>query len=94
MNLPTAMGSKHVMLNTDIVASDIPLLLSRKSIKRTAMTIDFKNDEAVASGKKNSINEHKIRTLHTSNPHLQHIKQHHNRYKYSSGSHSNKQNKN
>ena len=88
MNLPTAMGSKHVMLNTDIVASDIPLLLSRKSIKRTAMTIDFKNDEAVAS-------EHKIRTLHTSNPPLQHyIKQHHNRYKYSSGSHSNKQNKN
>ena len=45
------MGSKHVMLNTDIVASDIPLLLSRKSVKRTVMTIDFKNDEAVPSGK-------------------------------------------
>ena len=45
------MGCKHVMLNTDIVASDIPLLLSRKPIKRTVMTIDFKNDEAVPSGK-------------------------------------------
>ena len=45
------MGCKHVMLNTDIVASDIPLLLSRKSVKRTVMTIDFKNDEAVPSGK-------------------------------------------
>ena len=34
------------MLNTDIVASDIPLLLSRKSMKK-AMTLDFKNDHAV-----------------------------------------------
>ena len=51
VDLPTVMGSKHVMLNTDIVASDIPLLLSRKSVKRTVMTIDFKNDEAVPSGK-------------------------------------------
>ena len=31
------------MLNTDIVASDITLLLSRKSMK-IAMTLDFKND--------------------------------------------------
>ena len=51
VDLPTVLGSKHVMLNTDIVASDIPLLLSRKSVKRTVMTIDFKNDEAVPSGK-------------------------------------------
>ena len=35
------------MLNTDIVASDIPLLLSRKSMKKANMTLDFKNDHAV-----------------------------------------------
>ena len=50
VDLPIAMGSKHVMLNTDIVPSDIPLLLSRKSMKRAGMTIDFKNDQAVAFG--------------------------------------------
>ena len=35
------------MLNTDIVASDIPLLLSRKSMKKANMTLNFKNDHAV-----------------------------------------------
>ena len=34
------------MLNTDIVASGIPLLLSRKS-KKANRTLDFKNDQAV-----------------------------------------------
>ena len=38
------------MLNTDIVASDIPLLLSRKSMKKTDMTFDFKNDNAIIFG--------------------------------------------
>ena len=30
------------MLNTDVVASDIPLLLSRKSIKKADMTLQRK----------------------------------------------------
>ena len=34
-------------LNTSIVASDIPLLLSRKSMKKANMTLDFKHDHAV-----------------------------------------------
>ena len=50
VDLPIAMGSKHVMLNTDIVPCDIPLLLSRKSTKRAGMTIDFKNDQAIPFG--------------------------------------------
>ena len=41
------MGSKHFMLNTEIVPSDIPLLLSRKFIKRAGMEIDFKSDQAI-----------------------------------------------
>ena len=39
VDLPIAMGSKHAMLNTGIVRNDIPLLLSRKSMKRAGMTI-------------------------------------------------------
>ena len=50
VDLPIAMGSKHFMLNTGIVPSDIPLLLSRKPTKRVGMTIDFKNDRAIAFG--------------------------------------------
>ena len=50
VDLPRAMGSKHVILNTNIVPSVIPLLLSRKSMKRAVMTIDFKNDQAIAFG--------------------------------------------
>ena len=36
------MGSKHAMLNTDIVPSNIPLLLTRKSMKRAGTTIDLR----------------------------------------------------
>ena len=51
LDLPIAMSSKHVMLNTDIVPSDILLLLSRKSMIRAGITqIDFKNDQAIAFG--------------------------------------------
>ena len=39
------MARKHVMLNTYIIPSDIPLLLSRKSMKRAGMKIDVKNDQ-------------------------------------------------
>ena len=42
---------QQVMLNTDLVASDIPLLLSRKSIKKANMTTDFKNDNTIVFGK-------------------------------------------
>ena len=42
-----SLGSQNMMLNTDIVASDITLLLLRKSMKKANMTLDFKNDHAV-----------------------------------------------
>ena len=35
------------MLNTDMLASDIQLLLSRKTMKKANMTLDFKNDAIV-----------------------------------------------
>ena len=47
VDIPISLGSQNVMLNTDIVGSDITLLLSRKSMKKANMTLDFKNDHAV-----------------------------------------------
>lgn len=38
------------MLNTDVVVSDIPLLLSRKSMKNADMTLDLKNDKVTIFG--------------------------------------------
>ena len=51
VNIPIILGHKSVMLNAHIGASDIPLLLSRKSMKKTDMTLDFKNDNAMIFGK-------------------------------------------
>ena len=47
VDIPVSFGSRNVMLNTDNVANNIPLLLSRKSMKKTRMTLDFKIDHAV-----------------------------------------------
>ena len=38
------------MLNTDVVVRDIPLLLSRKSMKNADMTLDLKNDKVTIFG--------------------------------------------
>ena len=38
------------MLNTDIAASDITLMLSQKSMIKVDMTLDFKNDNAIVFG--------------------------------------------
>ena len=40
---PIILGNKSLMVNTDVVTSDIPLLLSKK----LDMTLDFKNDNAL-----------------------------------------------
>ena len=44
------MGGKHVTLNTDTIKSNIPLLLTRKSMKNADMALDFKNDNAMVFG--------------------------------------------
>ena len=44
VDITIVLGKQHVMLNTDIVESDIPVLLSQISMKKADMTIDFKND--------------------------------------------------
>ena len=47
VDIPISLGSRNVVLNTHIVASDLSLLLSRKSMKKANMTIDFKNINTV-----------------------------------------------
>ena len=44
--LPAQLGCNNVLISTDIVDRDIPLLLSRESMKRAGMSIDFKSDTA------------------------------------------------
>ena len=50
VNIPVVIGSKQFTLNTDVVPNDIPLLLSKKSMKTANMTLDFKNDNAIIFG--------------------------------------------
>ena len=38
------------MINRDIVASDIPLLLSQKPMKKADITLDLKHDNAIVFG--------------------------------------------
>ena len=44
VNIPCWLGGKRGTLTTDVVDNNIPLLLSRRSMKRTGMVLDFKND--------------------------------------------------
>ena len=50
VDIPIVLGKQHLMLNTDIVASDILILLSRKSMKKADTTLAFKNDNAIVFG--------------------------------------------
>ena len=44
VKLPAVIGSKKVIIDTDVVDQDIPLLFSRSSMKKSQMRLDFKND--------------------------------------------------
>ena len=44
MKIPATLGKKRVLICTDVVKSEIPLLMSRSSMKRANMVLDFVND--------------------------------------------------
>ena len=50
VDIPVVIGSKQFTLNIDVVPKDIPLLLSKKSMKTANMTLNFKNDNAIIFG--------------------------------------------
>lgn len=54
--IPACIVGKQVMLITDVIDSDIPLLLSKSDMKRTQMCLDLKNDTAEIMGKTATLN--------------------------------------
>ena len=56
VHLPCVLAGKEVTLETDIVSSDIPLLLSLKSLKGAHVKLDLEQDEAEIFGTKVPLN--------------------------------------
>ena len=52
VTIPCILAGKKICIKTDVVQSNIPLLLSRSSMKRAGMVIDLSSDTAVVFGKK------------------------------------------
>ena len=50
-SLPAVVAGKDVMIRTDVVGSDIPLLLSRSAMKTAGVKMDMENDTANIFGK-------------------------------------------
>ncbi|CAC5412668.1 unnamed protein product [Mytilus coruscus] len=55
-DLPICMVGEQVKLKTDVVESDIPLLLSRSAMKKAGVKIDLENDTSIIMGKEVSLN--------------------------------------
>ncbi|CAC5360727.1 unnamed protein product [Mytilus coruscus] len=55
-DLPICMVGEQVKLKTDVVDSDIPLLLSRSAMKRAGVKMDLENDMAIIMEKEVSLN--------------------------------------
>ncbi|CAG2239162.1 unnamed protein product [Mytilus edulis] len=55
-DLPICMVGEQVKLKTDVVDSDIPLLLSRSAMKKAGVKMDLENDTAIIMGKEVSLN--------------------------------------
>ena len=51
MKIPTVIAGKSVMLSTEVIHYDIPLLLSKQAMKKASTQIDFKSDTVTMYGK-------------------------------------------
>ena len=49
-DLPVVIAGEKMLLRTDVVDTDIPLLLSKEAIKEAGMVIDLINDSAIVFG--------------------------------------------
>ena len=54
--LPAIIAGKDVIIKTGVVESDIPLLLSRTAMKKSAIKMDLQNDTATIMGKDEALN--------------------------------------
>ena len=50
VKLPVYLGEKKVLIETEVVDSEFPLLLSKEAMKKAEMTTDFVNDKAKILG--------------------------------------------
>ena len=55
-HLPATFAGKNVTVITDVVESDIPLLLSRNAMKRAGVKLDLEKDSAKIFGKEVALN--------------------------------------
>lgn len=46
-SIPVWFTNRNILLNNDIVASDIRLLLSRKPMKKADMNLDYKRNQSI-----------------------------------------------
>ena len=49
-SLPAVIAGKEVTIKTDVVESDIPLLISRTAMKKAAIKMDLENDTIMGKG--------------------------------------------
>ena len=47
LRVPAKIGSTKVIIETDVVNADIPMLLSKESLKKAGTVLDFNNDSAI-----------------------------------------------
>ena len=55
-SLPSVVAGKEGMIKTDVVESDIPLLLSRTAMKKAAIKMDLENDTSTTMRKEVALN--------------------------------------
>ena len=53
--IPATLARKEVILEMDVVDSDIPLLLSKQAMKKAKMNIDLEDDTVTAFGNKEKL---------------------------------------
>lgn len=56
LELPAILVGKDVTIKTDVVTSDIPLLLSREAMKKARVKLDMENDSAEILGEQIALN--------------------------------------
>ena len=54
--IPGTLAGKSILINTDVVKSDIPLLLSKNAMKKAKVKLDLENDTAEVMGTSVSLN--------------------------------------
>ena len=50
--IPITIGNKRILMDTDVIGNDIPLLLSKPAMKQLATKMDFETDKVTMMGNK------------------------------------------